>query len=66
MRLSSPVKFRKRGGTTVQSRTVRRQTEGTNGFSARIPRRSASLILARVQALNEFGEGRDTYVLLFE
>jgi hypothetical protein len=29
MRHSSPLKFRKRGGTSVQSRTVRRQTEGT-------------------------------------
>ena len=36
---------------------------------ARIPRRSASLILARVQTLaidNEFGEGGDTHVLSFE
>jgi hypothetical protein len=66
MRHSSPLKFRKRGGTSVQSRTVRRQTEGTKRVLARIPRRSASLILARVQALDEFGEGKDTHVLSFE
>jgi hypothetical protein len=37
-----------------------------NEFLARIPKRSAGLILARVQALNEFGERRDTHVISFE
>jgi len=34
-------------------------------FLAGNPRRSASQILARLHALIEFGEGRDTHVLSF-